>query len=286
MRGIQCRTASRAWRGAFYNAAPCLSRPTAPEKPVFGGNASRWVSLREATAWLRSSASCALAVRASASCRRAARRQRRWPNQVAHPPAITPRIATTMISTNSGIDVETDGLAELNGSNDTVTKCRFATAKVTKIRPNNMANRVLKNFRMAMARVDWPHHAKQAATGVRPLRAKVSGFGFGVVAVQPLAHFLAGLEEWNALLVDRNMGAGARVAAGPRRTMLHGKRAESAQLDPVAARQRSHDLIENRVHDVFDIPLIEMRVVLGNTLNEFGFDHKEVRTRKRHLSFP
>src|SRR6185312_1147606 len=306
MRGIQCpgglvELASclrRVWSeplspfpdptpaGAFYNAAPCLSRPDAPEIPALGGGASRGDSVREASAWLRSSANCALAVRAAASCCRAARHQRRWPNQVTQPPATTPRIATAMISAKSGIETATDGWAELKGSNDTVTKWRFATAKVTKIRPSRMANKVLKNFRMRLARVDWPHHAKQAATGVPPLRAKVSGFGFGIVAVQPLAHFLARLEERNAFLIDRHMGTGARVAAGPRGTMFHGERAETAQLDPVAARQRSHDLIEDRIHDILDIPLIEVRVVLGNALNEFRFDHKELRTRKRRPSFP
>ena len=55
--------------------------------------------------------------------------------------------------------------------------------------------------------------------------------------------------------------------------MLHRKRAEAAQLDTIAARQGSDDLIENRVHDVLDIPLIKVRVVLGDTLNKFGFDH-------------
>ena len=71
------------------------------------------------------------------------------------------------------------------------------------------------------------------------------------------------------------MRAGARIAARARRTMLHRERAESAQLDPIAARQRSDDLIENRIHNVLDIPLIKMRVVLGDTLNKFGFDHRE-----------
>jgi hypothetical protein len=47
-----------------------------------------------------------------------------------------------------------DGSTELKGSNETVTKCRFATAKVTKIRPSRMMNRVLKNLRMTIARID------------------------------------------------------------------------------------------------------------------------------------
>ena len=53
-----------------------------------------------------------------------------------------------MISTNSGNETETAGLAELKGSNDTVTKCRFATANTTKISASGMTTRAVKNFRM------------------------------------------------------------------------------------------------------------------------------------------
>ena len=77
---------------------------------------------RETAAAARRSAISDRARRASASCWRAARRQRRWRNQVAEPPAATPKIATAMITTNSGIDTATDGSTELNGSNDTVTE--------------------------------------------------------------------------------------------------------------------------------------------------------------------
>jgi hypothetical protein len=38
-------------------------------------------------------------------------------------------------------------------------------------------------------------------------------------------------------------------------------------------RQCCHDLVEDRVHNVLHIPLIEVRVVLGDALNKFGFDH-------------
>src|SRR5262249_15786424 len=145
----------------------------------------------------------------------AARRQRRWPNQVARPPAITPRIATTMMSMNSGIDLESTGSAELKGSNETVTECRFATAKVTRIRNTRMATRMPKNLRMT--RLAWI----ETTGGGRLLAAQNLRAGLGIVAVQPLAHFLAGLEERNALLIDRNMGAGTRVAPGTRWTMLH-----------------------------------------------------------------
>ena len=57
--------------------------------------------------------------------------------------------------------------------------------------------------------------------------------------------------------------------------MLDREGAETTQLDPVAARQRSNDLIKNRIYDILDIPLIKVRVVLGDALNEFGFDHRE-----------
>src|SRR5882672_6618843 len=96
-----------------------------------------------------------------------------------------------------------------------------------------------------------------------------------VVAVQTFAHFLAGLEKRNALLIHRHMRPGARIAAGTGRTVLHRKCPETAQFDPVATRQSRDDLIEDRIHDVLHIPLIEMRVVLGDALNEFGFDHRD-----------
>jgi hypothetical protein len=118
-------------------------------------------------------------------------------------------------------------------------------------------------------------------TSITALRTR-----FGIIAIQPLAHFLAGLEERNALLIDGNMGAGARVAAGARRTVFHRECTETTQFDPITARERSNDLIEDRIHDILDIPLVEMRVVLGNTLNEFGFDHKVFGAGKVSYPFP
>jgi hypothetical protein len=67
--------------------------------------------------------------------------------------------------------------------------------------------------------------------------------------------------------------AGAWIAACARRAVLDRKGAKTAQFNPITARQRSDDFIEDRVHDVLDIPLVEMRIVLGDTLNEFGFNH-------------
>src|SRR5258707_7175642 len=123
----------------------------------------------------------------------------------------------------------------------------------------------------------------QDARNKKRLRA---GLGCPVVAVQALAHFLARLEKRDALLIDRHMRAGALIAAGAGGTMLHRKRTESAQLDPVAARQRGDNLIENRVYNVLDIPLVEMRVVLGDALNKFGFDHRDWDPGRCGCPFP
>ena len=141
-----------------------------------------------------------------------------------------------------------------------------------------MRTRAVKNFRMTiLALMEIGGRISRGCGAYQPQRATnaqapASG---AAVAVQPFAHFLARLEERDALLIDRHMGAGTWIAAGARRAVLHRERAETAQLDPVAARQRSDDLIEDRVHDILDIPLVKMRVVLGDTLNKFGFDHRD-----------
>src|SRR6202022_4498906 len=141
------RQAGKRW-AAFYNVAPCLSRPLGPYPPPCDGAGRRCGSPREVAAAARRSASCARACRASASCWRAARRQWRCRNQVAVPPAATPAIAAAMMTTNSGSVIANDGSLELNGSNDTVTRWRLATAKTTKIRPSGISTTAVRNLRM------------------------------------------------------------------------------------------------------------------------------------------
>src|SRR5712671_366180 len=147
-----------------------------------------------------------------------------------------------------------------------------------KMIPKGMTTSAVKKFRMTISRLESRASdrcsANRKPAKLWPARLR-AGFGRPVVAIEPFAHFLAGLEERHALLIDRHMGAGARIAPRARRTMLDRESAKAAQLDAVAARQRSDDLIENRVHDVLDIPLIEVRVVLGDALNKLGFDHRE-----------
>src|ERR1700733_3070797 len=107
-----------------------------------------------------------------------------------------------------------------------------------KMRPSGISTKPVRNLRMtALALLE-----AGSASG--------AGLGRAAVAVQSFAHFLAGLEKRNAFLIDRNMRAGTRIASGAGRAMLDRKCAETAQLDPVAARQGSYDLIENRVDDI------------------------------------
>ena len=70
---------------AFYNVAPCLSRPRgAHETPPCSSAGSRCGSRRARPPLARRSASCARARSRSASCWRAARRQWRWPEPGRH----------------------------------------------------------------------------------------------------------------------------------------------------------------------------------------------------------
>src|SRR5204863_3617645 len=95
--------------------------------------------------------------------------------------------------------------------------------------------------------------------------------------VQPLAHFLAGLEERHGLLIHRHMRTGTRIASRARRTVLDRERPEAAQLDAVAARERRGDLAEHRVDDVLDVALVEMRVLRGDALHQLRLDHRAGR---------
>src|SRR3954471_23472815 len=118
------------------------------------------------------------------------------------PPATTPRMATAMITANSGIDTAIAGSVELKGSNDTVTKWRLATAKTMKMRPKGMTTSAVKNFRMTISRCDGERQEKNLENRLNLVKFEKrlrAGLGRAVLAVQPLAHFLAGLEERHAL---------------------------------------------------------------------------------------
>jgi hypothetical protein len=87
--------------------------------------------------------------------------------------------------------------------------------------------------------------------------------------VEALSHFLAGLEERDALPLDGHLRPGTRVASRPGSAVFHGKHPETANLDPVAAGECDHDHLEDRIDEFFDVALVEMRLLLDNALNEF-----------------
>src|SRR6266581_2119696 len=105
-------------------------------------------------------------------------------------------------------------------------------------------------------------------------------------AIEALAHFLAGLEERNALLLDGDVRPGARIAPGAGRPVLDRKGAEAAQLDAIAAGERGDDLAQDGIDDVLDVALIEMRVLRRDTLDELGFDHRIAAPGRRRLAIP
>src|SRR5262245_27745712 len=151
------------------------------------------------------------------------------------------------ISANSGSATASAGCAWSNGSSETTTVWRFATA--------NVIRTIASGTRISAKTI---------------LRIMTSSAG----AVEPLAHFLAGLEERHRFLVDRHMRAGARIASGAGRPVLDRKRPEAAQLDAVAARHRGDDLAQDGVDDVLHVALVEMRILRGDALDKLGFDHR------------
>ena len=98
--------------------------------------------------------------------------------------------------------------------------------------------------------------------------------GDSLVGVEPLAHFLAGLEIGHALrrYVDRI--AGARIAPKAGFTQPGRERPKASQLDPAALGQTSSDFIEEDIDDLLDLFRPKFGVVGGKRLPEFGSDHR------------
>lgn len=84
------------------------------------------------------------------------------------------------------------------------------------------------------------------------------------VGVQLFPQFLARFEIWDALGVDLDGGAGARVAPGTGITISGGKRAETSKLDPAAGSKGIGDLVENSRNDRFHITHGEMWVIFSD----------------------
>lgn len=69
------------------------------------------------------------------------------------------------------------------------------------------------------------------------------------------------------------MLTGPRVPSDARVTALDGEGPEAAQFHTITARQRIGDFVQNRIHDVFDVALIKMRITFRNSLDKFRFYH-------------
>src|SRR5262249_35322317 len=205
---------------------------------------------------------------------------------------MTPAMSKPRINVNKGNESDAAGASPPNGSKEIVTSRRLATAKATMMMASGtrmIAATILRSnvqtsvFRSAHSRVSGNPHGRFVISA-RPAgsphlrgRADYSQYGRSGLAalIEPLAHFLAGLEERHAFLVDRHMRAGARIAPGACRALLHRKGAEPAQLDAIAARHSGDDLAEDGVDDLLDVALVEMGILRRNTLHKFGLDHCE-----------
>jgi hypothetical protein len=64
------------------------------------------------------------------------------------------------------------------------------------------------------------------------------------------------------------MSSGPGIPACSRRSVLHGKGAEATQFDAVAFGHGAGDLAENGVDDIFDVALVEVRILGGNSLDK------------------
>ena len=62
------------------------------------------------------------------------------------------------------------------------------------------------------------------------------------------------------------------------------ERAEAAQLDAVAARQGRADLLEHRAHDPLDVAHVEVRVRLGEPLDQVRLGHASDPVRRATLA--
>ncbi len=91
--------------------------------------------------------------------------------------------------------------------------------------------------------------------------------------IKALTKFFAGLEKRRNLLVNCYVFAGAWIATHACIALFDRKSAKATQFNPVATRQGTRNLVKNRVDDLLDITLIDMRITVANLFYQFGFNH-------------
>src|SRR6185436_12086532 len=97
--------------------------------------------------------------------------------------------------------------------------------------------------------------------------------------VEPAQHLAAHLEGRDYLLGHRDCRAIARISSGTCAAPLDRERAEAAQLNPLTPLQCSCDGVEDRVDEVLHVLPIQVGVLLGELLNQFGLDHRSLWRR-------
>src|SRR5258708_5507720 len=100
--------------------------------------------------------------------------------------------------------------------------------------------------------------------------------------IEPLAQFLAALEEGHVLGADVNRFAGARVASGAGVARTHRKRPEAAQLHPAAGFQRLDHPLQNHPDHALYVALRQVRILFGEFGDQFRFDHAAPSNRRDH----
>lgn len=73
--------------------------------------------------------------------------------------------------------------------------------------------------------------------------------------VQPLAHFLAGLEKRNEFFRNINLLACAGIAPAPRATLANRKCTKAPKFDPVAASECVSNFVEDCVDNILNVTL-------------------------------
>ena len=205
----------------------------------------------------------------ASTLRREARRWRPCDSHVAHAPATTPSMAATITTANSGAAIERAALSVVeNGSNDTVTKSRLAKAK-----PRRMT---AQRARMTTLRSEpcKPHPLDPSSP--RPFKPEqlISRILTIGGAIETLAHFFPGLEEWRQFFRHRNLVASSRIATGACLTLFGRECPEATKLDALPARERVRDLTKNSVDNVLNVALIEMRITGRHALDELRLYHQ------------
>src|SRR3712207_3433984 len=98
--------------------------------------------------------------------------------------------------------------------------------------------------------------------------------------VEPTMHILAGLERQSALLGHRDRFTIARVAPRARVTLLRREHPKAAQLHPIPSRQSGRDRAQDRIDDDLNVPLVQVRVLLREPFDQFGFEHRSLTPKR------